>query len=71
MSEFINANIQEWRRKAASGELTLEECKAIVSHIRGERVGASATSAASKERKAATKKTPVDAQGLLNELDGL
>lgn len=70
-SDFINANVQEWRRKALEGTLSEEDCRAAIAAMRGERVAASSVSAASKERKAVAtaKKAPVNAQGLLDELD--
>lgn len=37
MSTFIHENIQEWRRKAADGTITIEEMKVAIEAIRKER----------------------------------
>lgn len=66
MSDVIQQNIQDWRRRAAAGELTLEEAREAVRAIRKERVEASATSAKSRSKKAAA--APIDSDALLGEL---
>jgi hypothetical protein len=70
MSEIIMSNIQIWRAKAADGTITLDEMRQAIQAIRIERVGASASSAASKEKKAVTaaKKLPIDSDALLDGL---
>ena len=70
MSELIMSNIQIWRSKAADGTITLEEMRQAIQAIRVERVGASAVSSASKERKVATaaKKAPIDSDAMLDGL---
>ena len=69
MNAETQAQISIWRAKALAGTLTHEEMREAITLLRQERVGAAKTSAASRERKAA--KAPVDADALLNELEGL
>lgn len=72
MTGDINTQIQLWRQKARSGEMTLEDFKQAFNHIRQDRVHASATSAASKGKKsAASAKKNINSDDLLSELDGL
>ena len=70
MSELIMSNIQIWRAKAADGTITLDEMRQAVQAIRVERVGASAVSSASREKKAVTaaKKLPIDSDAMLDGL---
>ena len=72
MSDTIAANIQIWRQKSRDGTITREEMKEAIAAIRKERVGASAKSAVSRERKATAtakaKVAPIDSDALLGEL---
>lgn len=70
MSEVILSNIQEWRRKAAAGEMTTAEYRDVIAAIRKERVDSHEKSAASKVRKttAKTKAAPIDSDAMLGEL---
>ena len=63
-------NVQMWRQKAREGTLTLAETRAAIAAIRAERIGASAVSAASTERKTAAKAKakPISGDDLLAEL---
>ena len=36
-AEYIAVNIQEWRRRASTDELTLDEMKEIIKHLSGAR----------------------------------
>lgn len=65
----LQEEINEWRRKASVGELTLEDMKKAIIHLRAGRVNAAAASATTK-RKAAVRAIPAAAD-LLSELDGL
>jgi hypothetical protein len=69
-SEHIAMNVQLWRQKAREGTLTLEETRAAIAAIRKERIGASAVSAASTEKKSAAKEKakPINSDDLLSEL---
>jgi len=69
MTPETQAQIGIWREKALAGTLTQEEMRDAIILLRQERVGAAKTSAASREKKAA--KAPVDADALLNELEGM
>jgi hypothetical protein len=69
ISPELQAKISLWRIKAATGELTLEEAKEAVAHLRAGRLTAAA-SAASTKRKAAIKAIP-HADDLLDELGGV
>jgi len=62
----LSVKIEEWRRAAAEGTITIEEMRAAVSAIRNGRVSAAARSATSR-----AKKEPVDVTSLENELDQL
>ncbi len=65
----LQIKITEWRRKAAIGELTLEEMKEAVVHLRAGRMAASV--AAQRVKRPAGKKIVVQADDLLGELEGL
>jgi ribosomal protein L12E/L44/L45/RPP1/RPP2 len=69
MTPELQSKVGEWRQKALAGTLTQDEMRDAITFLRSSRVAAAKTSAASKERKAA--KAPVDADALLNELEGL
>lgn len=72
ISPEMQAKMAEWRQKARDNTLTKEEMKEAIKLMRTERVGAAATSAASKTRKsAATAKKNIDSDDLLSQLDGL
>lgn len=75
MSDVILSQIQQWRQKAATNTMTLDECRAAIAAIRKERAEASVASTASKERKATAaakaKAAPIDSDALLGELGGL
>ena len=70
MSTVIPANIQTWRQKVRDDTITMEEMRDAIAAIRGERLGASNTSDASRERKstAKAKAAPVDSDALLRDL---
>lgn len=70
MSTVIAANLQLWRQKALDGTITQDEMREAIAAIRSERLGASQTSDASRERKstAKAKAAPVDSDALLGEL---
>lgn len=72
MSEIIATSVQEWRRKAREGTLSMEEMRLATDAIRKDRIRASGTSATSKETKvaAAKKKEPIDSDSLLDGLMG-
>lgn len=67
--EIIN-KVNEWRRKAADGTITLEEQKEAILLLRQNRTSALTASAAGKKKPSA-KKPAKSADELLNELDGL
>jgi hypothetical protein len=69
MTPELQIKVEEWRRKALDGTLTPEEMREAVIFLRQTRVNAAKSSSAAKERKAA--KAPVDADALLNELEGI
>lgn len=62
----LSVKIEEWRRMAREGTFSIEEQRAMIIAVRAGRVGAAATSAASRARKA-----PVDVASLEDELDNL
>lgn len=64
MTPEQTAQIQIWRDRAARGELTLDDCKNIVEHLRAGRRGSAAVAAASKAKRA-----PIDGDALLAELE--
>lgn len=70
MSTVIAANLQLWRQKVRDGTITQDEMREAVAAIRTERLVASKTSDASRERKstAKAKAAPVDSDALLGEL---
>ncbi len=72
MSDFINMSVQEWRKKAREGALSVEEMKAALAAIRAERQIAGTLSLKSVKIKAATKAkaVPIDSDALLDSLGG-
>ena len=70
MSNVIAANIQNWRQLVTSGTATPDQMRDAVAAIRVERLGASKTSDASRERKTTTKAkaAPIDSDAMLGEL---
>lgn len=69
-SPEMQIKIAEWRRKSREGTLTQEEMKEAILTLRQDRVGAAATSAGSRAKKASAK-TPINSDDLLAELDKL
>ncbi len=69
----MQTQIQIWREKATAGTLTQADMRDAIAALRADRVGAQATSTASKARKSATAagKKPVNSDDLLSELDGM
>jgi FMN-dependent NADH-azoreductase len=69
VSEIIQSQIQEWRRKSADGTLTTEELRAALAAIRKERVEASTTSTAARAKRTTAKEklAAIDSDKLLNE----
>ncbi len=59
------AKIEEWRKKAREGTLTLDEAKQIVAHLRGNRSAAVATSKPSRSHVA--KPQPISGDDLLKD----
>ena len=72
MSDFINMSVQEWRKKAREGALSVEEMKAALAAIRAERQIAGTVSLKSTKTKAAAKAkaAPIDSDALLDALGG-
>jgi len=64
MSDIINSNIQMWRMKASTGELTEDEMREAIAAIRRERGIAMTTSATSRTKKAEAA-APIDGEALL------
>lgn len=64
-----STQIQIWRQKVTAGTITKEELKEALAMLAKGRGAAAAVSATSRASKAPKK--PVDADALLNELDGL
>jgi ribosomal protein L12E/L44/L45/RPP1/RPP2 len=60
------AKVNEWRQKVLSNALSDDELRAWIKLVREDRVGAAATSARSRAKKA-----PVDTGELLDEIDKL
>ena len=60
------AQLAEWRRKALSGELSIDEMREWIKQVREGRVSAATTSAKSRAKKA-----PIDTAALLDELDSI
>lgn len=73
VTQEMQVKVANWRQKAREGTLTMEEMKEAIQAMRQDRVGAAASSAASKERKstAKAKKAPINSEDLLSELDGI
>lgn len=67
----ISAKIQEYKAKQLAGTITIDELRDAVSLMRGTRSAASAISASSTSRKRLADKAPVDANALLDQLEGL
>lgn len=69
----LQARIAEWRRKAAIGELTLEETREAVALIRQGRLAAGQAAARAKgaSRKASAPATADTANSLLDALDDI
>ena len=63
----LQAKIASWRQRALTGDLTLEEMKEAIVHLRGGRVTA-ATAAESSSRK---KSVAPPADDMLADLEGL
>lgn len=59
---------EEWLARIRSGEITLDEIKSIVTHLRGSRVGQYIASTKSKQKRAEKAVSKVD--DLLAGLDG-
>ena len=69
ISPILAQEINDYRQRAAAGELSLDAMKRIIIHLRAGRVNAAAASATTK-RKAAAKAVPAAAD-LLSELESL
>lgn len=61
--------VAQWRQKQASGQMTIEEWKAVYTDLRQARASAQAASSASKSKKAS--KAPVNTEALKEGLRGL
>jgi hypothetical protein len=59
------AKVEQWRKKALAGELSIDECKEIVIHLRGNRVAAATTQKPSKSHQ--PKAQPIDGDDLLKD----
>jgi len=70
--ELLN-QIAEWQRKSADGTITLEEMREAVKVLRANRLSSAEAAAKSKAGggSRAKSKVPVDAGGLLDQLNGL
>ena len=62
----LSVKLEEWRRRAAAGDLTTAEMREVIQLVRQGRSSAQQTSTASRARKA-----PVDTAALEDELDKL
>jgi hypothetical protein len=73
ISAELQSKISSWRLRAASGELTIEEMREAVIHLRAGRLSAAQAAAATKRTSASgAKKSVAPAQAdLLAELEGL
>ena len=73
MSATFEASIcvEELRRKARDGTLTLEETRAAVAFLRSQRAATPAVSAGTKARKTAKTAEAIDSDALLAGLGGL
>jgi len=60
------AQVNEWRQHVINGTQTDDELRQFIKAVREGRVGAAATCARSRAKKA-----PVDTAGLLDEIDNL
>ena len=69
MTPDVQGRIQVLRAKVADGSATLEECKEIVTLIRGDRVKAATVSESSRRAKA--KAQIKSADEMLDELGGI
>lgn len=70
MEHSLETQIAEWRAKALSGSMSMEEMKAAVAVIRQNRPQAAQRSESSKARKATANKS-VDTAALFDELENL
>lgn len=66
--ELTPAIIAEWRQRAQSDELTTDEMRQWIAHVRGTRVSASIASATSRAKKVAPK---ISLDTMMDELDGI
>lgn len=64
----LQAKIESWRRRAATGELTLPEMKEAIIHLRAGRLSAANASATAKRKKAIVEIPKAD--DLLAEMGG-
>lgn len=62
----LSVQVEEWRKRAAAGDVSLDEMKQIIAALRQGRLTAAATSAKSRAAKA-----PVNTAALLDEIDNL
>jgi len=69
MSPELQAKIAIWRKKSTDGTMSVEEYKAAIAEIRGDRKSAATSSEQAKRVKA--KAAIPDAKTLLGELGGL
>lgn len=69
ISPELSSKITHWRMRAATGELSLDEMREAITHLRAGRVSALAASHAGK--KAPSKAKALKADDLLSELDDL
>lgn len=69
-SPEVQNKIAQYRAKAATGNMTIEEWREALQTLRQSRSSAQAASSASKSRKAAAK-APVDTGALLGSLKAL
>ncbi len=65
----LQQKIADWRRRAATNELTLEEMKEAIIHLRAGRLAAAKSPAAEKRKKAHAAIPHAD--DMLGELEGL
>lgn len=69
MTFDLNSKVAEWRAKAARGELTIDEMRDAIAHMR--QGSKSAAVASDKARKSKAVAAIPDADSLLAELGGL
>lgn len=67
----LQSKIALWRQRAATGELTLDEMKEAIIHLRAGRVAAAAASSATAAKRKKAFATIPSQDDLLNELEGL